>query len=106
MQPVKTDFQAMGGLVRAAIREHFRKTGKKVPTAEQALLWAVTEMAEAVEVLFAQGDWVRNNPEEKPIFDKEALGTELGDAMMMLLLCGYLLESDPLLLMLTKLTRD
>lgn len=68
------------------------------PTYLEALAFHDTEVAEANEIYFA-GDgrgWVRNHPENKPPYDKDRLGEELADAIVMLIRAGISQGVDPL----------
>ena len=73
------------------------------PNVEASLLWAHDELGEAWNVVSQKEPWVRNNPESKTPWSKEAFGTELGDAMMMTFVAGYLEDVDPFLCMLQKI---
>lgn len=78
----------------------------KWPIAEEALLWAMSELGEAWEVLAAKGDWVRNNPEEKEPYSKERLAEEIGDAIMMLLVLSIVEDTpDPIEILKEKMER-
>lgn len=94
--------------VAHTIRKYYIRTGKVVPSdADTAMDWAITEFAEAKELLLARkADWVRNNPDDKEPFSKDRLAEELGDGIMMLLIAGYVEDVDPLQSMLDKLTKE
>lgn len=88
------------------IKEYYEIRGLKVPTVEEALMFVHTELAEVYELLIARsGGWTRNNPQNKPVFTKEGLGEELGDAIMMLMVAGWVEGVDPVKALLEKLYR-
>lgn len=88
------------------ICEYYQLRGQKWPNVEEAMMWLETECAEVYELLLARKDgWVRNNPANKPEFSKEALAAELGDAIMMLLVAGYVEDVDPMQALLEKVER-
>lgn len=69
----------------------------KTPNYLEAMGFVVTEMAEANEIYFAKDpEWVRNNPENKPVYDRQELGKELADAIAMLIRAGWAEGVDPL----------
>ena len=71
--------------------------GLKRPDFWHAMGFAETERAEALEVIFSrEGGWVRNHPENKPEWDREAFGKELGQAVMMIVMAGIAEGIDPL----------
>ena len=72
-------------------------------TTEDAILFAQTEISEAVEVLFARKSYVRNHPEDKPGWSASAFGEELGDAIFMLIVAGIMIGVDPIMAMYTKM---
>lgn len=88
------------------IRVHYISSGKVVPPdADTAVAWAITEIAEAIELLLdRKEDWVRNNPGDKETYTPARLAEELGDAIMMLLVAGYVEDLDPLQAMIDKLS--
>lgn len=67
---------------------YYEQRGLVWPDAKDAVLWAMTELGEAVELLMARGRWVRNNPDAHPPFDKVEFGRELGDVVMMCVVAG------------------
>jgi len=80
------------------VGNYFHERGLKWPeNADEALMWAQTELAEAYELLLARkGGWTRNNPEEHPPFDNQKLAEELGDAIMMIIVAGIVEGIFPL----------
>ena len=94
--------QARGGLdmsaATIAIFDQYYGTLKlKWPTTMQAVMFAITELGEVLEVLLAQeGGWTRNHPENKPKGTVEELGEELGDMIMMAQVAGIRAGVDPL----------
>lgn len=87
------------------ISTYYYFRGLLEPDGKSALLWANSELSEAWEVLSQQEPWIRNNPEDKEPWSKEAYGEELGDAMMMIFVAGYLEDTDPLFCMLGKIAK-
>ena len=80
------------------ITEYYERRGMRWPaTGDEALDWALTELAEAKELLLARkGDWVRNHPENKEDFTQQRFAEELGDLIMMTLVAGMVEGLDPL----------
>jgi hypothetical protein len=76
------------------------------PSTEDALLFCVTELAEASEVLLARKDYVRNNPKDKPSFSQAKFGSELGDVILMCIVAGISAGADPMASMLSKVRKD
>lgn len=75
-------------------------------TAEDAILFAETEIAEAIEVLFARKEYIRNNPDNKPTWSAGAFGSELGDAIFMLMVAGHMMGCSPIDAMVSKWRND
>ena len=82
---------------------YYEARGLVWPDTRDALAWCITELAEAYEVLLSRKNWVRNNPDDKPDWDAEAFCTELGDAVMMLVVAGWVNGRDVLDLLRTKM---
>lgn len=79
------------------ITDYYNKRGLTWPNFDNAMKFALTEIAEVFELDLARtGGWVRNNPQNKPEFDKDKLATELGDAIMMLMVAGIAEGVDPI----------
>jgi len=94
------------GPLTAAVRLYFKLRGYKMPTIEEALMFAHTELGEVYEILLAQqGGWKRNHPEDKPGYSVEALGEELGDAIMMLIIAGVVVGTNPVEALRAKMMR-
>ena len=88
------------------IQEYYTLRGLKFPDAWQSLAFATTEMGEAYEYLLQRdGGWVRNNPENKPAWDRQAFAEELGDMIMMVVVAGIAEGVDPIQAMLSKMER-
>ena len=89
------------------IREYYEQRGLVWPAdANEALDWAITELAEVKELLLARrGGWVRNNPEAHPDFNRQLLAVELGDLVMMTLVAGMVEGVDPLEALTSKINR-
>ena len=93
--------QGLDGLITEyyAIRELVWPRG-----ADEALDWALTELAEAKELLLARrGNWVRNNPEAHPDFSRNLLEAEMADMIMMVLVAGMVEGLNPLSALHSKL---
>ncbi len=80
------------------IINYYEKRGLKWPSFDNAMKFAIAEIGEVYEIdLTRYSGWVRNNPNNKPTeFDKEKLGDELGDVIMMIMVAGIVEEVDPL----------
>lgn len=88
------------------VREYYNKRGLKWPTFDEAMKFVHTELAEVYELDLARiGGFIRNHPENKPQFSKEALAEELGDAIFMLIVAGEVEGVDPLEAMENKMKR-
>jgi hypothetical protein len=88
------DDQGLYGLITS----YYNNRGLKWPAdADEALDWLLTELAEAKELLLARrGDWVRNNPDAHPDFNRRLLKAEIADILMMALVAGMVEGLDPL----------
>ena len=94
------------GPLTMAVMLYFKLRGYKMPTIEEALMFAHTELGEVYEILLAQeGGWKRNHPEGKPGYSTEALGEELGDAIMMLIVAGKVVGVNPVEALRAKMMR-
>lgn len=79
------------------VRRYYDKRQLKWPTFDEAMKFVHTEIAEVYELDLSRiGGFVRNHPENKSQFSKDALAEELGDAIFMLLVAGYSEGVDPL----------
>lgn len=89
------------------IIDYFDKRGLVYPdNSWQALGFATTEMGEVYELLLDRDkNWIRNNPEDKPKFNKEDLSEELGDVIMMIMLAGYVEGVNPIQSLKDKIQR-
>lgn len=88
------------------IQEYYDKRGLKFPNFDNAMKFVATEIAEVYELDLSRiGGWVRNNPDSKPDFDKNALAEELGDAIMMLVVAGMAEGVDPIEALQNKMER-
>ena len=86
------------------IRDYYDIRGLKWPTFDDAMKFAHTEIAEVYELDLARtGGYVRNHPENKPIYSPEKLSEELGDAILMLIVAGIVEGVNPLQSLLTKI---
>jgi len=78
------------------IKKYYKYRGLKYPNVWESLAFATTELGEVYEILLSRsGGWVRNNPQDKPEFDKELLAKELGDVLMMIIVAGIVEDVDP-----------
>jgi len=74
--------------------------------ADTALQFALTEMAEATELLLSRkAGWKRNNQDSKRGFSKERLAEELGDVLMMVLVAGIAEGVSPVQALRDKIQR-
>lgn len=88
------------------IKEYYAKRNLTWPNFDNAMKFVMTEIAEVYELdLDRSGDWVRNNPENKPKFNKEELAEELGDAIFMLVVAGIAEGVDPIKAIYKKMER-
>lgn len=88
------------------VKDYYDKRGLKWPDVWKAIAFSQTEVSEVYELLFSrEGGFVRNHPENKPVFTKDKLAEELGDAIFMLLVAGYSEDVDPLDAMQKKMER-
>ena len=79
------------------IKEYYDYRKYEWPDFSNAMKFVATEIGEVYELdLARQGNWVRNNPQAKPKFNKEDLAKELGDCIMMLLVAGIAEGVNPL----------
>lgn len=79
------------------IKFYYNQRGLKYPNFDEALKFVHTELGEVYELDLSRiGGWVRNNPDSKPVFDKEELGKELGDVIMMVIMAGLAEGIDPI----------
>ena len=86
----------------ALIQKYYKVRGLTMPDTKEALDFAITEWAEARELLFAEdAKWVRNHAQE-PYSDKR-FAEELGDTMLMLMVAGMTRGLNPLQAMVNKL---
>jgi len=88
------------------IKDYYNKRDLKWPSFDEAMKFVHTEIAEVYELDLARiGGFVRNHPENKPQFSKEALAEELGDAVFMLLVAGEVEGVNPIEAMTNKMNR-
>lgn len=88
------------------IKEYYEKRRLSYPNFDNAMKFAMTEIAEVYELDLARiGGWVRNNPQDKPEFSNEALSEELGDAIMMLIVAGIAEGVNPIQSLENKIKR-
>mgnify|MGYP001613849862 CR=1 FL=1 len=86
------------------IKRYYKVRGLTMPDTKEALDFAITEWAEARELLFAEdGKRVRNH-EQEPYSDKR-FAEELGDVILMAIVAGMTRGLDPLQAMVNKLDR-
>lgn len=87
------------------IISYFAERKLKFPDFNDAIKFAITEIAEALEIDLAQYDYIRNNPHDKPEFDKQKLEEELGDVLMMIQLAGIVIGLNPMKGLIRKIER-
>lgn len=87
------------------IKDYFEKRKLKMPDFSDAMKFVITEVGEVLEVDLSRKGYVRNNPQNKPVYNKEELAMELGDAIMMLIVAGITEGVDPLDAMVKKIER-
>ena len=88
------------------IELYYEERSLKWPSVNQSLDWALTELAEAKELLLTRdGDWVRNNPQDKPGYTQDRLSEEVGDIIMMCLVSGIVGEFNPIDSLIKKMKR-
>lgn len=88
------------------LKVYYEVRGLKWPDFNAAMKFVATELGEVYELdLSREGGWVRNNPQNKPQFSKEALSEELGDAIMMLVVAGLAEGVDPIKSLIDKLNK-
>jgi NTP pyrophosphatase (non-canonical NTP hydrolase) len=91
-------------IIRAKITELYLTRGYKWPDEMQALAFVNTELGECYELLLAKTKgWKRNNPRDKQPYSDDDFAKELGDAIMMLCVAGYVCDVDPIEAMLSKM---
>lgn len=101
-----TDLQNPSPLIEQITSYYTQRGLVWPPDADTALQWVVTELGEVTEVLLARkARWVRNNPEDKTGFSKDALAYELGDVVMMALVAGIVEGVDPIKALQDKMSR-
>ena len=92
--------------LKALIRFEFKVRGLKWPTTQEAMMWIVTELGEAAEVILADiPGWVRNHPENHPPYSEERLAEEIGDVIYMMMVLAIINGVSPLTAMVKKITR-
>lgn len=88
------------------IIKYYKEKQLKLPDVWEAMAFVNTEIAEVYELLLARnGGWLRNHPENKPEFNIENLGEELGDCIFMLMVAGYVEGINPIESLKNKLNR-
>lgn len=88
------------------IMNYYDKRVLQWPSEWEALAFVNTELAEVYEVLLSRNPrWVRNNPQDKPVYDPEKFAEEAGDAIMMLIVASINIGIDPILSLQRKMER-
>lgn len=91
--------------ILSQIKAYYAIRYLKHPSTVEAIMWAMSELGEACDVLMMQrGGWTRNNPDGKRYTD-DALAEELSDVIMMLLVAGISRGYDLLVVMESKMKR-
>ena len=84
----------MGKKLSELIRAYYQIRELKEPTTTEAILWAMSELGEACDVLLEmKGGWTRNHPEDKRD-TVDALAEELADTLMMIMVAGHTIGFD------------
>ena len=80
------------------IEEYYQRRNLIWPKSHEGILWAITEMAEAIELLMPElNNWVRNHPDNRPSeFESGKFEEELGDVIMMAQVAGMVRGLDPI----------
>jgi NTP pyrophosphatase (non-canonical NTP hydrolase) len=95
----------MSDLVKL-IKEYYDYRDLKWPNFDSAMKFVQTEIAEVYELdLAREGGWVRNNPQNKPTYNKEDMAKELGDCIMMLVVAGIAEGVDPVEALVNKINK-
>ena len=92
-------------LLNDIVEDYYEARGLVWPDSRAALLWALTELAEAAELELARDDWVRNNPGDKEEWSSERFAEELGDVIFMCIVAAIVEGEDALKAMIDKLSR-
>jgi len=87
------------------VKGYFNSRGLMWPNFSDAMKFVATEIGEVYEIDLARKIWVRNNPDQKPEFNKENLAEELGDVIFMLIVAGITEGVDPIKAMNKKMDR-
>jgi NTP pyrophosphatase (non-canonical NTP hydrolase) len=88
------------------IKEYYDYRDLKWPNFDSAMKFVQTEIAEVYELdLAREGGWVRNNPQNKPTYNKEDMAKELGDCIMMLVVAGIAEGVDPIEALTNKINK-
>lgn len=88
------------------IEKYYEGRNLKYPDAWESLAWAQAELGEVYEILLGwRGDWVRNNPQDHPLKTKDDFSEELGDAIMMIMMAGYVEGVNPIQSLKDKINR-
>lgn len=92
-------------MLNSIVSDYYEARGLVWPDARAALLWALTELAEAAELELARDEWVRNNPGDKEEWSSERFAEELGDVIFMCIVAAMVEGEDALQAMTDKLGR-
>lgn len=86
--------------------DHFDFAGRSWPTLEDGLLFLLTEVAEASELVLRSPakDYKRNHPKEG--YSQERFAEELGDIIYMAIVTGKVARVDPIRAMLQKMSKE
>lgn len=90
----------------ATVVDHFEKRKKVWPTVQDALLFTMSELAEAIELVLARTPYRRRHPEEKEPFSTERFSEELGDVIYMAIIAGEVEGVDPITALIKKMNQD
>lgn len=88
--------------VIAGLKIHYERTGRTFPTDEDALLFILTEVAEASECILRAPEkpYLRNH--DRLEYDPSRYEEELADVIHMAIVAGIVRDLDPLGLILKK----
>lgn len=87
------------------VYKYMEKKGKVWPTPEDSILFLTTELAEAIELLLSQKNYVRNNPQNKEMYSSQRFAEELGDIILMAIVSGMVCGVDPVTALEHKLSK-
>ena len=82
------------------VEKYYRERGLQWPDTKDSLLWLTTELGELTDAVMRQeAGWIRNNARSSDPRE------EIGDVVLMALVCARNLGVDPIEMMLEKMNR-